>query len=361
MAETRETRPTATQRRLKAVAIQVTVAVALLLAVLLRPASSPASTLPSSSSGNATAIALHLAQSAYHWDRAAVPQCGPTATAAAAGTSSDSSSRHCIELSMCLGTREFVRRIVPQQRGRGWALFYHLLHRILRLPHYDTAALLSALRSGTQPELFLLSQQQWRQLLDLPADDGSETAARPLDRGLDVGAGPGDLTQELQGLFRQPLLTTEVSRILTWRLRAAGFAAIQTANASRATLPPPHDYDAVFALNVFDRCDDPLDLVRQLRLLLRPQGRLVLSVPLPYTGATLLPLSLRTGFADALAELVATLEPLGLRLDRAARAPYLCIGSGSTPLHTLDAAVVVFRRVRRPPVREEPKTKTRLD
>jgi hypothetical protein len=42
-------------------------------------------------------------------------------------------------------------------------------------------------------------------------------------------------------------------------------------------------YDVISCLNLLDRCDEPLNLLEQIRLVLKPSvGRLILAVVLPF-------------------------------------------------------------------------------
>ena len=122
--------------------------------------------------------------------------------------------------------------------------------------------------------------------------------------------------------------------------------------ATRGAPTPP--YDVVSCLNVVDRCLLPRALLRQCRNAVTPDGRLLLSVPLPY-----LPHAYRGGRAvdptEALDvystswELGAglmverVLEPLGLAVERWTRVPYLSGGDARRSLYVLDAAIWVCR------------------
>lgn len=42
-------------------------------------------------------------------------------------------------------------------------------------------------------------------------------------------------------------------------------------------------YDVISCLNLIDRCDRPLDLLNKIRASLKPDGRLLLAVVLPFS------------------------------------------------------------------------------
>jgi len=188
---------------------------------------------------------------------------------------------------------------------------------------------------------------------------------------LDVGAGDGGVTSRLAPLFEH-VVATEVSAPMVRRLRGRGFAAaLHTAEVSAGglaaaaaaeggALPAVQEalaggFDCVALLNVLDRCDAPLTLLRQLRALLRPGGgRLLLAVVLPFRPfveegtqrkppAEALGLPPDASFELSLSRLWAVLRPLGFALEAVARAPYLSDGDTNSPVYSLDDAVLVLR------------------
>ena len=211
-----------------------------------------------------------------------------------------------------------------------------VLYRWLRryLSDYDAYGLL-----GLYP-LFLLSTDHYRALLGAHA------------RGslLDVGAGSGAITEQARPLFSH-ITVTETSSVMRRRLRRRGFD-VASAELDRNPWSGQGRFDVVSALNVLDRTARPRTLLRQLIGELSPDGRLLLSIPLPLRPPVDLgretvdpdePLPACEGpFEAALGPLVADLlEPAGLRVECLSRAPYLSAGSRDAPLVVLDAALVV--------------------
>lgn len=212
-------------------------------------------------------------------------------------------------------------------------------HGLLRAccSHFTTNALLGTYR------LHLLSDAQWATLLG-PAAGG---------RLLDVGAGVGDVTRQLAPSFDH-VLAVETSNALVRRLRELGIPAVR---ADLTTQPVPDGpYDAISLLNVLDRCARPLTLLHRLVDELRPGGRLIASMPLPYSPVWFsgprpaeprerLPLG--TGsWERQLGRLVErVLEPAGLAVEVVSRAPYLSEGDRHYDFYELDAVIVVARRV----------------
>ncbi|MEZ4248306.1 MAG: methyltransferase [Polyangiales bacterium] len=197
-------------------------------------------------------------------------------------------------------------------------------------------------------DMRVLGTDQWRQLLDGPTLDHLAEG-----RLLDVGAGDGHVTAALAPLVRD-VVTTETSGGMAKRLRKRGWQCHEVDLALR-TLPEGERFDLVALLNVLDRTSRPLTLLENLRALAAPDARLLCAVPFPlrphvHVGAStvdpdeLLPRA-EPGpqvwerqarvFADTL------FAPLGWRVIRVARAPYLCRGPARTPVLQLDDALFV--------------------
>ena len=204
--------------------------------------------------------------------------------------------------------------------------------------HYDLSAVMGF------PRLHLLDQDAWGSLLP---GLGEGAAA------LDVGAGSGQLLREFSPLF-DTVVATELSTPLLWRLRLEGAHAIKADSITRDSLGAWWGrLDVIFILNVIDRCKEPAALLRQATAALRPGGRLVLSVPLPWEQRDAAELAaepqttLAVGgesWGAAASQLLQVLSGLGLRAVRLVRAPYWSSGSELRPVLALDAAIVVLER-----------------
>jgi SAM-dependent methyltransferase len=188
--------------------------------------------------------------------------------------------------------------------------------------------------------MHVLGTEQWRHLL--PNAGG---------RLLDVGAGNGDVTRALAPLFDE-VTAVETSRHMARRLEKRGYRCHRLDLAT--TDVPGAPYDVVSLLNVLDRCDRPLSLLAKLRTALRPEGRLVVALVLPYRpfvydGALTrepterLPVT-APGWERAVSEFVThALLPLGLEVESCSRVPYLSGGDAYRPLYELDDVVLVCR------------------
>jgi SAM-dependent methyltransferase len=209
----------------------------------------------------------------------------------------------------------------------------------LYLSDFDANALTGMYR------MQLLPSGAWQRLFD----------GRPGGRLLDVGAGVGDVTVVLAESFDE-VETTEVSRGMGRRLRRRGLRC-HVVDLTQAELAAPA-FDAVALLNVLDRCDKPYTLLRNCLTLLKPGGRLIVALALPYrpfyflgptTPDPLERLACDVGAAGTWEDgarrlLERDLLPLGLRLECFARAPYLSAGDSRKPLYELDDVVAVLSK-----------------
>lgn len=236
-------------------------------------------------------------------------------------------------LAIDTATRRFVTDALAHPAGPLRTRVFHAARTLLS--DYDAYGLLGMY--GMQ----LVSTEQARELLPGPT-------TRAL---LDVGAGDGAVTQQLAPLF-STVHVTEASWVLRRKLSRRGFS-VHGIDLSLSPLPNER-FDVISCLNVIDRCARPRSLLTHLHAMLQPQGRLLLSVPLPlrphvHVGARTadpeesLPRSDDQWELDATSLADELLQPLGFDVERLARAPYLSRGDASSPLYVLDAALFVLR------------------
>ncbi len=210
-----------------------------------------------------------------------------------------------------------------------------LLQRVLRfaMSDYDANALLDMY------PMHLFGSAQAEQLLGRPRGG----------RLLDIGAGSGDVTAVLQPLFDE---TEVIETAWAARRRLTGLGFICHAYDVAEVGIRGDGYDVISMLNVLDRADCPLTLLKRCRGTMTSETRLLLSVPLPYRphvyiGAVSrepkerLPI-VGSQFSDALLRLVQhVLVPAGFRVERFTRLPYLSGGDSACAMTVLDAAVLL--------------------
>jgi SAM-dependent methyltransferase len=256
-----------------------------------------------------------------------------------------------LKLGFDRGAESYLERAQGLRHGR----LLTWIHGILTgfLSDFDVNGLL-----GIYP-MHVLSQMQWRAIWSAVEPERArgltspdEGVARPIFGSLlDIGAGSGDVTQELSPFFEKTT-ATETSGPMMRRLRKRGFHVVE---GDLATQPPlGGTFDVVTLLNVLDRCESPLTLLSAARALVGPGGLLVIALVLPYepvvlkNGASMSPRQrlpiVSTTFEGGASELITlALEPLGLRVELVSRVPYLSGGDAGSPLYELDDLIVVCR------------------
>ena len=268
-------------------------------------------------------------------------------------------------------------------------------HSLLKafMSHYDANALLDIYR------LHLLSPPQLDTLLRAADDTVSGTAPnaasnasagagagtpRQFASAVDIGAGDGSVAERLLLPIAEHITCTETARRMVDRIKAKLPAERCTAlnvdlseDKYESNAPPGLEYgghDLAILLNVLDRTNKPSTLLRRTAALLKPGGRLVVSVPLPFHGAhysgsavrvpaerlrvarpgTLLPLAQEDpqGAAtdwchDAAWMLTEVLGPnVPLQVRAYSRVPYISWGDVGTPYYVFDTLVAVCTRPR---------------
>lgn len=240
--------------------------------------------------------------------------------------------------------------------------------------------------------------------LPLPTSTRNNGSPPPFESLLDIGAGDGGVTARLAHLFER-VFATEYSVTMRWRLRGRGYTVLghespfcydddeegdETTGGCGAG-GRRRTFDVVSCLNVLDRADTPLTLLRQMRDALRPPrlihggvggdnggsadtlknntnsavyddgGLLLLAVVLPWCPfvecnnqqrmpSELLPMqgglcALGATFEASLGKLVTNvLDPVGLELVRWTQLPYLCEGNLRMEYALLTDAVLVLKR-----------------
>mmetsp|Transcript_934 Transcript_934/g.2672 ORF Transcript_934/g.2672 Transcript_934/m.2672 type:complete len:375 (+) Transcript_934:160-1284(+) len=222
----------------------------------------------------------------------------------------------------------------------------------------------AAVNLGT---LFIASPGQFRSLFAKVRESSKPSESRSL---LDVGAGTGAVTEtvaEALGLRRRDVTALEVSATLRAKLADRRFRVVDSLESIRRY------YDVVALLNVLDRCDDPVGLVRRALERLKLTGVLLIAAVVPFCDRVRegalgavdahrpprapLPVgrpyrcgerhrdggpSFEVGATGFLAAVV-RLEPT-LRVVSWTRLPYLSCGDTVRSHYVLHSAVFVLRR-----------------
>ena len=115
--------------------------------------------------------------------------------------------------------------------------------------------------------MFVFSTEQFRTLLDHQSSFSSL---------LDIGAGDGSVTKRMSSLFEE-IYVTELSKTMQWRLARSGYTVLDPDDWG------DRKFDVITCLNVLDRCEKPISLLKQIASHLKAQtGRLIVSLVLPF-------------------------------------------------------------------------------
>ena len=209
--------------------------------------------------------------------------------------------------------------------------------------------------------MFVLSLDQLKQLvpfvnppvtLTVASTDTSGTKELAL---LDIGAGDGGITERIAPGFGR-IVTTETSAPMLKKLKRKGWEAYAPDDLPQE----PEAFDVIMCLNVLDRADKPVSLLKSLKPLLKKKhGVLVLAVVLPWcpfveSGNKQLPPTEKLDMDGASCKdrasfelsmqvlLESTILPLGYRLEKWTRLPYISQGDTKSPYYVLSDAVFVL-------------------
>jgi len=188
--------------------------------------------------------------------------------------------------------------------------------------------------------MFVFSKEQFLKISKLDPDI-------KLDKMLDLGAGDGKPTQSMSGFFTETF-ATEVSAPMRKSLNLKGFKVLEIESWME-----PEGFDLISALNLFDRCDKPLSIVKDIHTSLKPGGFFLVALVLPFkpyvesvpghkpsekmniAGAT---------FEAQVETAVSMFKEIGFHLENWARVPYLCEGDLNRPLYHLNNALIMFKK-----------------
>lgn len=204
-------------------------------------------------------------------------------------------------------------------------------------------------------EMFVFS---WDQLVKLAPHLKEFNHENKAGKLLDIGAGDGSITARIASRFNE-VVATETSTVMQTKLKSRGWKCYSPEELPVTDMK--HVYDLVMCLNVLDRADKPLTLLRDLRDLINPTtGILVLAVVLPWcpfveSGNKQKEPSEKLDMGNATCKAKATFEasferlvekvilPIGYRLESWTRLPYISKGDVNSPFYTLSDAVLILR------------------
>lgn len=175
--------------------------------------------------------------------------------------------------------------------------------------------------------MFVLSESQFMRLTGWGEDHRGGAL-------LDLGAGDGNVTAYLSGFFEETFVT-EVSSVMRKILVRRGYRlkGVETWDSE----DDPQKYEMIAALNLLDRCDAPLTLLKQIPKKLAKNGYVLIALVLPlnqfveangptYAASETIVVEGQTMEEQVDSLVKCVFEPLGYKLKSWTRVPYLCEG-----------------------------------
>eukprot|EP00118_Oscarella_pearsei_P004258 m.17931 g.17931 ORF g.17931 m.17931 type:complete len:300 (+) comp27568_c0_seq4:206-1105(+) len=193
---------------------------------------------------------------------------------------------------------------------------------------------------------FVLSADHMRKLMQ---HDGNWEGQSPGKKVLDIGAGDGNATKQLEEIFGKDISATEASSLMQWRLERQGFKILDVIHWEQQS-----PFQVISFLNVLDRCDEPMSLLRRIHRGLDEDGILLMAVVLPFDPFVMKgPRQVKPAeqlnvegysFEDSLESLVHTvLQPAGYEVRAWTRLPYFSEGDLFDSYYVLSDAVLLLR------------------
>lgn len=165
---------------------------------------------------------------------------------------------------------------------------------------------------------------------------------------IDLGAGDGKVTAVMADSFHK-VYATEMSTQMQKHLEHRGYQIINVDNWTE------HSYDVISCLNLLDRCDKPMTLLRDMKTALNPDGYAIVASVFPYspyvevnTASDFQPTEKLHITSRSIEEHINQLvkqvfTPCGFSLHSVSRVPYLCEGDLTTSFYVLHDVVFVLR------------------
>ncbi|XP_061764646.1 methyltransferase-like protein 9 isoform X1 [Nerophis ophidion] len=238
-----------------------------------------------------------------------------------------------------LGTTAFLKQSVEKSTWLFTQLYHSFVSTVLS-PVVSRTSINGFLGRGS---MFVFSVEQFQRLLNIDPDWKAP-------RLLDLGAGDGAVTEMMRGHF-QEVYATEISPPMKWHLQRRNFRLLGIDEWQQSGL----QFDVISCLNLLDRCDDPLLLLRAIRRSLVPHtGRLILATVLPFQawveigGTWQRPKEHLIIHGKTWEEQVTILthdlfQMEGFEVEAVSRLPYLCEGDMYEDYYVLDDAVFVLK------------------
>lgn len=251
-----------------------------------------------------------------------------------------------VEMSCDIETEAFLTACYDKSDWFFTHVFHSIARSVLSIFGWTSTSINGFLGRGS---MFVLSSDQFKLLYDqLPS-----VRAKHDSRLLDLGAGDGKVTEVMAQYFRETH-ATEMSPVMKRLLCKKNYKVLDV----ERWYDESGSYDMISCLNLLDRCEKPASIISQMKTKLKPNGRILLALVLPFSqyvettstsgNASHKPVeSLNiTGstFEEQLLSLNKNLLTVhGLEIVKWTRLPYLCEGDLDLSFYWLHDVVMVLK------------------
>ena len=172
-----------------------------------------------------------------------------------------------------------------------------------------------------------------------------ETENKAESKMIDLGAGDGNITLKFRDHF-QHLYATETSKPMQNLLNSKNITVLPIESWSSE-----NQYDCISCLNLLDRCDNPKDIIEEMKKALKPNGIVLIALVLPFKPFVEVRNSREpkqllaiegSNLIEQAESFVNVMKDFGFTLQAWTRLPYLCEGDLIHSVYYLDDAVFLF-------------------
>jgi len=180
-------------------------------------------------------------------------------------------------------------------------------------------------------KMFLLSKNHIKYLLE----------NQTFENMLDIGAGDGNVTSQFKDIIKGKITCTEASPNMINVLKNKGFDTQEDISG---------DYELIGLLNVLDRCDKPISILKSIQKI--KKKFVIISIVLPFRGfytegLNKLPqiekvIGSYKEWEESVHRLSRLFLDLGFNIEKISRLPYLSEGNFKSNMYSLDTAIFIL-------------------
>ena len=235
-------------------------------------------------------------------------------------------------------TKSFIEASIVQSESWLIQSWYNLAKTVMSWFSYTHTDMNGILQRGS---MFVLSTRQFQALLEHAGADIKDDASM-----IDLGAGDGKVTAKMAPFF-QEIFATETSKPMQRLLRSQHVKVLSIDTWMNQS------YDFIACLNLLDRCDKPLDMIRDMKKALKPKGLLLAALVLPfkpfveakenYEPSQKLNITSDQTVGQQVQSIVKIFQEFQFELLSWTRVPYLCEGDMIHSVYYLDDILFLFQ------------------